>query len=110
MRFIFSTKGWLILSLVLGMIIASAIFMTYYEHTQLENCSKKGKGIVIAANEKSSESTNLKYKYLVGGTEFLGEETISKKDFLKNYYLGKSIEVFYSCSNPATSKLEKSEN
>jgi len=84
--------------------------MTYYEHTQLENCNKKGKGTVIATTKKSTEATILKYKYLVGRTEFIGEEIISNQDFLKNYYLGKSIDVYYSCSNPATSKLKNSDD
>lgn len=92
---------------IVGIIAASAVYVSNYEKNQLEKCKKEAEGMIIDTAEKTDGSVYVKFKYTVGSTEYIASETIADSGELSFLYLGQNIDVFYSCTNPKVSRTKK---
>ena len=93
--------------MLLGIIMASAAYVSTYEKEKLEKCKKETTGIITSAEEGRGGSWTMQYKYMIGGTEIIASETINSKADIKYFALGQSIDIYYSCTNPTVSRSKK---
>ena len=107
MNFFKKYKIWLFLLALVGIILASALYVSSYEKGKLEECKKDAKGIITFVEEGKGGSWSMQYKYTVGSTEYVASETIASKSAVKFFALGQSIDVYYSCTNPKVSRSKK---
>ena len=107
MDFLKKYKIWLLLLALVGIIIASAFYVSTYERAKLEECKKETTGIITAAEEENGGSWTMQYTYTVGSTEYVASETIESKAVVKFFALGQSIDIYYSCTNPKVSRSKK---
>ena len=107
MNFLGKYKIWLLILFIVGLVFASAVYLTVYEKSQLEKCKQETVGTIIEIEEQKNDRWFMKYKYTVGRTEHIATETLENRGALNFFSLGQNIDIFYSCSNPMVSRSKK---